>query len=126
HPQDAGLTSAVKQDVLGAFAGSIFRWYRLGEDAPTAVAVIRETAGAAFGVAQRARERASFHDAVGGPRREPERENMGGDVERHLRRKAIENLVDLVRHRKFFVLAHRFRGKSHRFRGKAPAKPMLC
>jgi hypothetical protein len=36
---------------------------------------------------------------------------MVRDVERHLRRKAIENLLDLVRHRKFFVLAHRFRGK---------------
>src|SRR5215470_8570935 len=70
-----------------------------------------ELAGATFGVAERARERSSFHDTVGGPRREPEREDMVRDVERHLRRKAIENLVDLVRHCKFFVLAHRFRGK---------------
>ena len=77
----------------------------------TAVAVIRELAGATFGVAERARERSSFHDAVGGPRREPKREDMVRDVERHLRRKAIENLLDLVRHCKFFVLAHRFRGK---------------
>ena len=108
---DPGLTSAAEQDVLGAFAGSIFRRYRLGEDALTAVAVIRELAGATFGVAERARERSSFHDAVGGPRREPEREDMIRDVERHPRRKAIENLLDLVRHCKFFVLAHRFRGK---------------
>ena len=103
------MTSA--DDVLGAFAGSIFRQYRLGEDSFTDVAVIREAAGTAFGIAERARERPSLHDAVRRPRREPKRENMIGDVERHLRRKAIENLVDLVRHHKFFVLAHRFRGK---------------
>src|SRR6516164_9072196 len=73
--------------------------------------MIREAAGATFGVAERARERVSLHDAVRRPRREPERENVVGHVERHLRRKAIENLVDLVRHRKFFVLAHRSRRK---------------
>ena len=121
------MTSAVEQDVLGAFAGSILRRYRLGEDALTAVAVIRELAGATFGVAERARERSSFHDAVGGPRREPKREDMVRDVERHLRRKAIENLLDLVRHCKFFVLAHRFRGKVPTLsRGKLRPKAILC
>src|SRR5262245_57200736 len=88
------------------FAGSIFRRYRLGEDARTAVAVIREPAGAALRVALSARERASLHDAVGEPRREPQRQNMVRNVERHLRRKALENLVDLVRHRKSVVFVH--------------------
>src|SRR5262249_56069172 len=88
------------------FAGSIFRRYRLIEDAFTGAAVICESACAALRVAFSARERASFHDAVDGPRREPERENMVGNVERHLRRKALENLVDLLRHRKSLVLPH--------------------
>src|SRR5262249_59400663 len=78
------------------FAGSIFRRYRLGEDARTAVAVIREPAGAALRVALSARERASLHDAVGGPRREPQRQNMVGDVERHLRREALRDLLRLL------------------------------
>src|SRR6516164_7220372 len=82
-----------------AFAGSIFRRYRLIEDSLTDAAVICEPACAALRVAESARERAPFHDAVGGSRREPERQNMVGDVERHLRRKEVENLVDLVRHR---------------------------
>src|SRR5262249_17613391 len=93
------------------FGGSIVRRYRLIEDPFTHAAVISESACTALRVALSARERCAFHDAVGGPRREPERENMIGDVERQVRRKALENLVDLVRHRKFFVLAHRRRGK---------------
>src|SRR5262249_54867318 len=93
------------------FAGSIFRRYRLIEDAFTGAAAVFESACTALRVALSARERASFHDAVDRPRREPERENMVGDVERHLRRKALENLVDLVRHRKSVVLAHRRRRK---------------
>src|SRR5262249_44529177 len=93
------------------FTDSIFRRYRLIEDAFANAAVICESACAALRVALSARERASFHDAVDGPRREPERENMVGDVERHLRRKAVENPVGLVRHRKSVVLAHRRRGK---------------
>src|SRR5262245_51196053 len=79
---------------------------RASRIARTAVAVIREPAGAALRVALSARERASLHDAVGGPRREPQRQNMVRNVERHLRRKALENLVDLVRHRKSVVFVH--------------------
>src|SRR5262245_12152273 len=93
------------------FAGSIVRRYRLIEDPFMDAAVICEPACAALRVAEGTRERASFHDPVGGPRREPERENMIGDVERQVRRRALENLVDLVRYRKSFVLAHRRRGK---------------
>src|SRR5262249_58256009 len=80
------------------FAGSFARRRRLIEDPFTGAAVIGESACAALRVALSARERCAFHDTVGGPRREPARENVIGDVERHLRRKAPRNFVRSVRH----------------------------
>src|SRR5258708_16188818 len=87
-----------RREPIGAFAGSIFRRYRLGEDALTAVAVIRELAGATFGVAERARERSSFHDAVGGPPRGPKRGEYVRDVERHPPREASRKTPALAPH----------------------------
>jgi hypothetical protein len=103
---------AVDRSAGDGAQASLLRRQRLIEDALADALMMGELASATLRVAAGTLERGRIDGAVRRLAWKPQREHMVGHVERHLRRKALEDLLDLMGHRKSRACNHTQTGQS--------------